>query len=144
MTGEAINYRLADLAADRPALRRLFVDEHELSSYAEDVLDSPDLVAWVAHAGQEIVAAILTRPMRSDDGVELGGIDELLVARRYQGQKIGRRLVEFAEAHYLAAGAAGMQLTVTEDNARALRLYESMGYAVAQSRLRMRKQFGER
>ncbi len=47
--------------------------------------------------------------------------------------------MELAESHYRTLGAAGMQLTVREDNESARRLYESMGYAVIQRRLRMRK-----
>jgi len=82
--------------------------------------------------------------LRAEDGAQLGGVDELLVAARYQGRSIGRQLMELAEAHYRASGADGMQLTVNKDNAPALRLYESMGYATAQRRLRMRKRFGER
>jgi len=144
MIDDRDHYRRCDFPDDRAAMRRLFADEHELSSYADDVLDAPDLVAWVALAGQEIVGAILTRPMRTEDGGELGGVDELLVSAHHQGQGIGRRLMELAETHYRAAGAAGMQLTVNEDNSPARRIYESMGYAIVQHRLRMRKRFPER
>ncbi len=111
-----IGYRRCDSADERAALRRLFADERELSSYATDTLDAPDLVAWVAFAGKEVAGAILTRPLRAADGTKLGGVDELLVAGQYQGRGIGRRLMELAEAHYLASGAGGMQLTVAEEN----------------------------
>lgn len=143
MDVEPIVYRRCESPQDRAAIRRLFADERELSSYAGDVLDAPELVAWVALAGQEIVGAILTRPLRAEDGAELGGVDELLVAGRYQGHGIGRRLMELAEEHYRASSAAGVQLTVSADNAAARRLYESMGYATVQRRLRMRKRFRE-
>ncbi len=141
METEPIEYQRCDLAEDRAAIRRLFADERELSSYAGDVLDAPDLAAWVALAGQQVIGAILTRPLRSEDGAGLGGVDELLVATDYQGRGIGRRLMQLAESHYRTSGAAGMQLTVREDNEAARRLYESMGYAAVQRRLRMRKRF---
>jgi hypothetical protein len=49
--------------------------------------------------------------------------------------------MKVAEDHYRASGAAGMQLTVCEDNEPAMRLYSLMGYAVVQRRLRMQKRF---
>ena len=141
MDAGSIRYRRCDSLGDRVALRQLFADERELSSYADDTLDSQDLVAWVALSGQEVVGAMLTRPMRSEDGTELGGVDELLVATGHRGRGVGARLMELAETHYQANGADGMQLTVREDNEPARRLYESMGYAIVQRRLRMRKRF---
>ena len=144
MTIEAIDYRRCASPEDRAATRRLFADAGELSSYASDALDARDLVAWVAQSGGAVVGAILTRPMRSEDGAELGGVDELLVAANHRGRHIGARLMELAEAHYQATGADGMQLTVREDNEPARGLYESMGYTVVQRRLRMRKGFADR
>ncbi len=144
MTIEAIDYRRCDSPDDLTAIRRLFADARELSSYASHALDAQELIAWIAEAGGTIVGAILTRRMRSEDGAELGGVDELLVAASHRGRRMGARLMELAEAHYQATGADGMQLTVREDNESARGLYESMGYSVVQRRLRMQKRFPER
>ena len=47
-------------------------------------------------------------------------------ARR--GQGLGRRLLADAEARAREAGCRGLRLEVRQDNAEALRLYESAGY----------------
>jgi ribosomal protein S18 acetylase RimI-like enzyme len=126
---------------DLPAVREFFETERELSGYASDALADERLVAWLAWDGDLLVGAILTRAIRSEEGRELGGVDELLVRVTHRSRGIGRRLMGSAEAYYRAHAFRGMQLTVREDNADARKLYESLGYAVVQRRLRMRKQF---
>jgi ribosomal protein S18 acetylase RimI-like enzyme len=125
------------------AIAEFFARERELSGYAAAALADKDAVIWLALDDGHLVGAVITRPMQSDDdGAQLGGVDELLVAGGRRSGGIGRLLMEAAEAHYRALGCAGMQLTVREDNEHARRLYESMGYGVVQRRLRMRKGFG--
>jgi ribosomal protein S18 acetylase RimI-like enzyme len=126
---------------DLSALFELFEREAELSDYAERTLGSDELIAWVAEEDGHIVGAILTHLMKTPERERLGGVDELLVAATRRRRGIGRMLMKVAEAHYREAGADGMQLTVSEANAPAQRLYESMGYAPLQRRMRMRKPF---
>jgi ribosomal protein S18 acetylase RimI-like enzyme len=127
--------------ADISALFELFERERELTDYAAQALESKDLICWVAQEDGEIVGAILTHLMKTPEGDRLGGVDELLVAGSRRGRSIGRTLMDAAEAHYRAAGAAGMQLTVSDGNEPAQKLYASMGYESIQRRMRMRKTF---
>lgn len=122
--------------ADLPAVTNLFVAEEELSPYASAALKDDLLAGWLAIDGSHIVGAVLTRIMRSDDGAERGGVDELVVASGYRGRGIGRRLMQLAEAHYHTLGVAGMQLSVAETNEPAVHLYESLSYAVVKRYLR--------
>jgi len=130
------------LPEDWPQVRDFLLREAEApSQYATDVLARERIVAWLAHDGEDIVGWILTHPFRADDDVERGGIDDVVVAATHRRRGIGRRLMGLAEAHYRQSRAGGMQLTVRADNDAALPLYESMGYAVVQRRLRMWKEF---
>jgi ribosomal protein S18 acetylase RimI-like enzyme/dephospho-CoA kinase len=126
---------------DLPRLRAMFERERELSGYGAETLERDDLVAWLVEDGGAIGGAILTHQMTTEDGESLGAVDELLVATGSRGRGIGRALMDAAEAHYRALGAAGMQLTVREGNVEAQRLYASIGYVVVHRRLRMRKTF---
>jgi ribosomal protein S18 acetylase RimI-like enzyme len=127
--------------ADLSALFALFDQEGELSDYAERTLESAELLAWVAEENGEIIGAILTHLMKTPEREQLGGVDELLVASTHRGRSVARRLMQAAEEQYRVDGAMGMQLTVSEGNEPAQRLYASMGYASMQRRMRMRKVF---
>ena len=123
---------------DVARVHALFVGEGELSEYAQQSLESPNLYGWIAEIDGAVVGAILTHLMQSE---RRGGIDELLVATSHRSNGIGRALMNAAEEHYRAQGAGGMQLTVREDNAPAEQLYASLGYTTVQRRLRMWKDF---
>ncbi|OGO50966.1 MAG: hypothetical protein A2148_03000 [Chloroflexi bacterium RBG_16_68_14] len=119
-----------------------FLSSHgEPSEHARAVFVHEEVEAWLAFDEDELVGWILTHPGRSDDGVQRGFVEDVVVARSHRGHGIARRLMELAEAHYRERGFAGMQLTVRADNAPALRLYASLGYTTVQQRLRMWKQF---
>jgi len=135
MPAVTISFRALE-QADLPTVTELFASEEELSPYARETLDDALLVGWLAVEGECIVGAVLTRTMRSDDDRERGGVDELLVADSHRRLGVGRRLMELAEAHYRAMGVAGMQLSVTEANRPAARLYDSLGYIVVLRYLR--------
>ena len=132
-----------DRDADWPAMRALLERNDEDVYYPADVLRTiPEASGWVVEAGQEVVAYILVRPMTSDEGYQLGGVDNVVVDERWRGQGIGRRLLELAEEHFRETGLAAMQLTVRADNTVALGLYRSLGYSIKEARLRMRKSLG--
>ena len=55
-------------------------------------------------------------------------VDELYVEPRYRGQGVGRQLLGAVEAMCRDVGVRAVHLEVGHDNARALRLYERLGY----------------
>jgi ribosomal protein S18 acetylase RimI-like enzyme len=128
--------------SDWPAVEEMLAANDEDASHARDVLATPAARAWVAEADEALVGWILTRPILTEDGYDLGGIEDVVVEDAYRGQGIGRRLIVLAEEHWRAAGKAAIQLTVRADNAAALSLYRSLGYSIKEARLRMRKSLG--
>lgn len=59
-------------------------------------------------------------------------------AEGQRGQGIGRALHERAVAHWSAAGARELRLTVSGWNAGARRLYERLGFVESSRRLSLR------
>jgi len=55
-------------------------------------------------------------------------ITQLCVAQAYRGRGLGRTLLEQSAKSLLGAGFEAITLTVTEDNASAVRLYERFGF----------------
>jgi ribosomal protein S18 acetylase RimI-like enzyme len=58
----------------------------------------------------------------------LRAIDDLFVLPEHRRRGIGKALVAAAAAEAMAGGAPFVELTVHENNARALRLYERIGF----------------
>lgn len=54
----------------------------------------------------------------------------LVIADRYQNQGLGRALMETLIAEARAQGKSGIQLTVFKENARAIHLYQSLGFRI--------------
>jgi len=120
----------------------LFLDgEGQSVEHPLDVLAHHPVDAWLALDGERLVGWILTRAAMSDDGLQRGFIEDLVVDTDHRGKRIGRHLVELAESHYREHGFSGMQLTVRADNDAAIHLYTSMGYEPVQERVRMWKAF---
>jgi ribosomal-protein-alanine N-acetyltransferase len=59
---------------------------------------------------------------------EVGYVVTLDVAEAWRRRGLARRLMEEVEARMRAAGAAGMELHVSVENAGAIGFYEGMGY----------------
>jgi ribosomal protein S18 acetylase RimI-like enzyme len=137
----AVTYRDYE-PGDWPRVRGLLDANDEDAGHAVRVLEHDDARAWVAESGDALVGWVLTRPVVTDEGYRLGGIDDLVVDEAWRGQGIGRRLMELAEAHFRAEGLAALQLTVRADNQVALNLYRSLGFSIKEARLRMRKSLG--
>lgn len=55
---------------------------------------------------------------------------DVVVEHEHRGRGYGRQAMQLAEAHAQAAGARSLGLSVFGHNTVALRLYESVGYAV--------------
>lgn len=138
-----VSYRDFDRDSDWPAVQALLERNDEDLYYPADVLRTvPEAGGWVAESRSELVGYVLVRPITSDEGYRLGGIDNLVVDEHWRGQGIGRHLMELAEVHFRAQGLAALQLTVRADNQSALNLYRSLGFSIKEARLRMRKSLG--
>jgi ribosomal protein S18 acetylase RimI-like enzyme len=55
-------------------------------------------------------------------------IDHLLVAVGHEGEGIGHQLLAWAEGWAISSGARSLQVTVEEENARALDFYRRCGF----------------
>ena len=122
-------------------MRVLGADERAvLDRTAPDVFDRPVDARWsreffadprhhlaVALEGERVVAfASGVHYVHPDKPPELF-VDEVGVAPTYQGQGIGRRVLEALLRHGGALGCVQAWVLTSEDNERARRLYASLG-----------------
>ena len=136
-------YREFDRHRDWPAVQALLERNDEDVHYPADVLRTmPEVHGWVAEAEGEVIAYILVRPVTSEEGYQLGAIDNIVVDEPWRRRGIGRHLMALAEQHFRTGGRAALQLTVRADNQAALNLYRSLGFSIKHARLRMRKSLG--
>lgn len=77
-------------------------------------------------------ATVLTK-VRSEDledgGIEYGLVSDLVVARKFRNQGLGRRLLEAAEAHARSCGVSWLRVGVLAGNQSAHKLYTSAGFS---------------
>ena len=92
-----------------------------------DVLEGDGLVAELD--GQPL--GLVTWLARAGEPAEVRAV---AVAAEARGRGIGRALLEAAHGALTTAGARSSWLVTTNDNTPAIRLYESLGYAVAEIR----------
>ena len=83
----------------------------------------PETNVLVARAGDRIAGFGIMRY-----GVEAAHLDLFAVDRPWQGQGLGRRLLEWLERPARVAGLARIVLEVRADNAGARAFYERLGY----------------
>jgi len=83
----------------------------------------PETNVLVARAGERIMGFGIMRY-----GVEAAHLDLFAVDRAWQGQGLGRRLLEWLERPARVAGLARILLEVRADNAGARAFYERLGY----------------
>jgi len=76
-----------------------------------------------------IVGAIATGKITTMFGRE-AKVESLFVVPRFQGEGLGRRLLERAISEAKKSGVSYISLTVKEDNSRARALYESEKFSV--------------
>jgi GNAT superfamily N-acetyltransferase len=105
---------VADLLADRWGSVLMILRGEEF-----DLTRVPALVAW--HAGRRVGLATV-RQDRSGD-VELMSLDSL-----EEGYGVGSALIEAACDWARSAGAAALRVVTTNDNLRALGLYQRRGF----------------
>jgi ribosomal protein S18 acetylase RimI-like enzyme len=74
----------------------------------------------------DVVVGYVT--MQCDRETRIGWIHNLAVGAQAQGQGLGRRLVEYALAHFRAAGMTVAKIETLEQNLTGQHLYPSVGF----------------
>ena len=96
--------------------------------YMRQLIESPNSATWIAEEDTELIAFSIVewpeKPSRSSAYIQT---IEVLPALR--GRGIGAELLISAEDSACKAGARSIALHVDVENAAAIRLYESRGYA---------------
>jgi len=82
---------------------------------------------YMGSRGERVIAFCMLRGW--EEGFEIPSFG-LLVDYRYRGQGVGRIMTEFAISEARREGAPAIRLTVYASNDRAVRLYESLGFAL--------------
>ena len=118
--------RLADAPAIAELSRTLIETGLPWSWFPRRVAASirdPETNVLVARAGERIAGFGIMRY-----GAEAAHLDLFAVDRAWQGQGLGRRLLEWLERPARVAGLARILLEVRADNAGARAFYERLGY----------------
>lgn len=104
---------------------------------------SPDSCMFVAEC-QGVIAGMILCTVRSSPAFPLfvprryGHINELVVSESFQGQGIGRRLVQRVHEWVQDQGITEIELDVYEFNGPARTLYEHLGYETMRRTMRHR------
>jgi ribosomal protein S18 acetylase RimI-like enzyme len=101
-------------------------------NYMRQLVESPDSATWIAEDGPEpkieLIGFSIVEWLAGPDG-SAAYIQTLEVHPAYRGRGIGAELLDYAESSARGAGARVIGLHVDVENAAAIRLYESRGYA---------------
>lgn len=134
--------QLADVHAIAALLGQLFTIEKD---FVPDVsrqlaalklmLAREDILLWVAEvqatageAPQVVGFCSVQTVISTAEGGPAGVVEDVVVAADWQGQGIGRRLLEGAEAWARRRGCTRLQLLADEKNAPALAFYQHLGW----------------
>lgn len=107
----------------------------EFAQLLPDGLASPDMHLWTAVVDEEPVGMGWFELRQRASGVS-AWIFDISVDEARRGQGLGRGLLEALHDAARELGATSMTLNVFGDNATAIRLYESSGYAVTAQQMR--------
>ena len=125
----AVHIRTAhrdDLDALVDLENRSFVTDRVSRAQYRRHLDSPTAIALIAEADGQRVGSALVFVRRGSRRARLYSI---AIDHHARGMGVGGALFEAAEAAALDRGRDRLYLEVRDDNAVAIRLYESRGYA---------------
>ncbi|MDQ3981518.1 MAG: GNAT family N-acetyltransferase [Actinomycetota bacterium] len=114
-------------ATVQPENPRYRVPDESWVAEAKTVLGDPGFDVFIAEQAGRVVGFAALRFARKVWG-KACEVESLVVTEASRGRGVGEKLMEACEAHACAAGAAGMRLHVTPDNAGALRFYRRLGY----------------
>jgi len=119
--------RLADLAALLALERDFFTADHVISRRSfRNFITSPRSALIVADVDGKVAGCALVNYRQ---GSRRGRLYTISVGREFQRRGIARQLMAAAEASARRRGCRFMRLEVRADDAGAIALYESSGYA---------------
>jgi ribosomal protein S18 acetylase RimI-like enzyme len=107
----------------------------EFAELLPDGLASPGMHLWTAVVGDEPVGMGWFELRQRASGVS-AWIFDISVDQGHRGKGHGRALLDALHDAARALGATSMTLNVFGDNATAIRLYESSGYAVTAQQMK--------
>jgi GNAT superfamily N-acetyltransferase len=85
--------------------------------------------AWFMEVAGEIAGyLVITACFSLEFGGPFGLLDELYLTGPWRGKGLGARAIDFAEQWCRARGMDALRLEVSQENARALRLYRRAGF----------------
>jgi ribosomal protein S18 acetylase RimI-like enzyme len=105
----------------------------ESDSWWRRRIDDPSGLTWVwgAFAGAELVGTVAVEYAAKTKTRHKGLIVAMFVHENFRGQGLARKLMRAAVQHGMARqGLSVLQLEVTQGNAPAERLYQSLGFQV--------------
>ncbi|MBT5774761.1 MAG: GNAT family N-acetyltransferase [Dehalococcoidia bacterium] len=108
----------------------LFDSNDEDSIHPRAVIDDGEWDLWLAEFEGELAGGALLRVQPDETGVPRGFEDNLLIDGRFRRQGLARELMVAAESHYQERGLVGMQAAGSADDARAIAMFESLGYQI--------------
>jgi ribosomal protein S18 acetylase RimI-like enzyme len=91
------------------------------------LIDRSNALTWIAEGDGQMGGFAIVELRREQEG-PIAYIQTIEVAPDLRGRGIGRELLHRLEDSGCNAGAHAIWLHVDEENAQAIRLYESMGY----------------
>lgn len=103
------------------------VDVEDRAVKARELIEAEGLDAlWVLDEGDAVVGAVGVQATRAGGVLSLG----MMVLPEFRGRGSGRALLGAALEYARNSGAHKIELEVWQDNARAIALYASAGFAV--------------
>ncbi|MGA3130174.1 MAG: N-acetyltransferase [Terracidiphilus sp.] len=122
-------YHPGDFAALYEVEKLCFAPPFRFSrSYMRQLIESPDSATWIAEEDAELIGFSIVE-WTAGQGDATAYIQTLEVHPAWRGRGIGAELLRRAESSAHAAGAQSISLHVDVENAAAIGLYESRGYA---------------
>lgn len=93
------------------------------------LLQNEECGVLVAEIDGEVVGMVTSQMLVSTaEGAMSGFIEDMVVTRKFRGQKIGAQLLNSIEAWSFANGATRVMLNVDKDNDSALAFYQKKGW----------------
>lgn len=116
--------RIGDLNALVTLENEVFAyDQLSKNSFAKFIKSKNDL--WVIEQDKKLAGYILVLKRKGSKKIR---IYSLAVSPHFQGQGIGRKLLEFALSKIDVKSTESIRLEVKVDNVGAIKLYESLGF----------------
>jgi ribosomal-protein-alanine N-acetyltransferase len=97
-------------------------------SYMRQLIESPDAATWIALDSEELIGFSIVE-WTEEPSKPSAYIQTIEVHPSSRGRGIGAELLARSESSARAAGAYSVSLHVDVENAAAIHLYESHGYA---------------